>query len=130
VTISCPFCYPPHPIVTELPATCGTVLELVAHQNVYTSVDCALCGESDRTLVKIGDTYKHSHDCTPGKTIFTVPPPRSRLAAAFWRAPDFITVRIAKWFGRAATLIGDEEAEHYFAWDMVRAYPMKVTMDG
>ncbi|KKK98504.1 hypothetical protein LCGC14_2642110 [marine sediment metagenome] len=111
-------------------ASCGTVLELVAHQNVYTEVECALCGESGGTLVKIGDTYKHDHDCTPGKQIYAVPPPKSRLAWAFWRAPEFAHKFVAKQFGRAVTQLHDEESNPYYGWDMVRAIPIKVTMDG
>ncbi len=130
VTISCPFCYPPHPIITEVRASCGTELELVAHQNVYTNVECALCGDSGGTLVKIGDTYKHDHDCTPGKQIYAVPPPRSRSAWLMWRAPKFLTMFIASQFGRAVTKLHDEKSNPYYGWDKVRSIPIKVTTDG
>ena len=130
VTISCPYCYPPHQIITEVPASCGTVLELVAVQNVFSGVDCALCGESGGTLVKIGETYRHDHDCTPGKTIFAVPPPKSIFAAMFWRAPTFAHKFIARRFGRAVTQITGKNGDPYFGWDMVRTIPMKVTTDG
>ena len=128
--ILCPYCYPPHQIITETPASCGTVLELVAVQNVFSGIDCALCGESGGTLIKIGETYRHDHDCTPGKTIFAVPPPKSMFAAMFWRAPKFLTMFVARRYGRAATKIEGKNGKPYFGWDMVRTIPMKVTTDG
>ncbi len=130
VMISCPFCFPPHPIITEVPASCGTTLELVAVQNVYTSVECALCGESGGTLVKIGDSYKHDFDCTPGKTIYSVPPPKSRSARVLWNAPDFVHKFVARRWGRAITQLHDENSNPYYGWDMVRTTPIQVTQDG
>ena len=131
VTISCPFCYPPHPIITDVPASCGTVLELTAHQNVYTGIECALCGQSNGTLVKIGETYKHEHDCTPGQTIYTVPPEKSFSARLLWNAPDFVHTFIARRWGRAIADIKEPDGQHsYYGWDVVRSIPIQVTTDG
>lgn len=129
--ILCPYCYPPHPIITDIPANCGTVLRLVAEQVVYTSVDCVLCGETGGTLIKIGESYRHDHDCTPGKTIYAVPPQRSRSAALLWHAPTFIHTFMARKFGRAITDIKNKEGDHaHYGWDMVRTIPMAVRADG
>ena len=120
--ILCPFCWPPHPITPETPASCGTVLELVAAQTTYRAVECALCHGIQGQLVKVGDRYKHAFDCTPGKTIYTVPPDKSRAAAAIWHAPAFIHRFIAKRWGKAAVELTSEGKRTGFGWDIVRKY--------
>lgn len=95
--ILCPFCKPAHSITTEKGA-CNTYLQLTAVQEIYKGrhITCALCGESGGTLVKIGDIYKHDHNCSPGKTLFTETPEYSLSAALAWALPRFIRIRLVK----------------------------------
>ena len=96
--ILCPFCQPPHPI-SPMESSCGTILKLEAQQRMFTSVACALCGQSHGTLLKRGERYIHDYDCKPGTRIYTVPPPRSRLAAIVYRMPTAFHRFLAKRFG-------------------------------
>lgn len=70
VEIHCPFCKPSHPIHVGKTAQCGTVLILTAKQELWKGVNCALCGKGDGTLMRVGNLYRHTHDCTPGMNLF------------------------------------------------------------
>ena len=98
--ILCPFCFPSHPIQIEFPSSCGTILELSAIQSLYKDVTCALCGGARGSLVKIGEKYKHAHDCTPGQHLYAVPPKKSRGARAFWYLPNFAHTYLWRVSGR------------------------------
>ena len=119
VKIQCPYCHPPHPLSIEHRAPCGTVLELNAVQNLYSSVKCALCGGMQGTMVKIGKRYRHSYDCKPGHTIYTVPPKASKSAAFFWNLPDrlhrFVWLRL----GKKVVKLSTEGKTTGYAWDKV-----------
>ncbi len=130
VLILCPYCWPEHTINPEAPANCGTLLELAAVQTTYSRVECALCGGSAGTLIKVGERYKHEYDCTPGKTIYTVPPSKSRLAALAWKAPPFVHRFIARRWGRAVVELSAEGDVTGYGWDVVRAVPIGVPTDG
>lgn len=98
VVISCPFCEIPHPIGTT-PSACGTKLEVRAVQDVYTGVVCSLCGKPGGQFVKIGHLYRHTNDCSPGKTLFTKPPKMSLSAKLVHKLPDRVAILLNKKFG-------------------------------
>lgn len=98
--IMCPYCDPPHPLSTTEVSPCGAVLEVQAVQAVFRNQRCALCGKTDGEQVKVGNRFIHTHPCTPGKRMFAVTPPKSRLAALVWRFPDWAQLFIAKNFGK------------------------------
>ena len=132
VMIECPFCHPPHPIQPGEPAKCGTTLELTAVQVTYTAVECSLCGSVQGTLVRIGERYKHDYDCTPGKTIYTVPPEHSRAAALFWRMPGFVQRWYASKYGKVVVELTSTNVETKetkvtgYGWDVLRVTPIQV----
>ena len=132
VLIECPFCHPAHPIQPDKPAGCGTTLELHAVQQTYKAVDCALCGSQQGTLVKIGERYKHDYDCTPGKTIYTVPPKPTRAAALFWRMPSFVHNLVASKYGKVVVEITSTDFETKeskvtgYGWDILRVTPVQI----
>ena len=114
VRILCPFCQPPHEILPDRQSPCGTSLELKAVQRTFTHVACALCGQSQGTLVKRGERMIHDYDCTPGAKIYTVPPPRSRMAGIVWKLPTFFHRLTMRSFGVVPTKMNDGT----YAWDV------------
>ena len=119
IAIYCPFCHPPHQVSLDTRATCGTVLELTAVQTLYQDVTCSLCGNGQGTLLKIGESYRHAHECTPGHTIYTVPPKKRRSAALAWKMPDWFSMFLANRFNLTAVeLIRGDELQGY-GWDKV-----------
>lgn len=119
VTIECPYCHPPHQLRVDVPARCGTILELNAVQNLYQDVTCALCGKSGGTLLKIGERYRHANECSPGKVIYTVPPKASRGAALFWRLPNFLHLAWARRFGKKVVELSQDGSVTGYAWDRI-----------
>lgn len=119
VEIQCPFCFPPHQLAVDIRARCGTILELKAIQLLYSSVKCALCGGAQGTMVKIGERYRHSFDCKPGHTIYTVPPKASKSAAYFWRFPEGIHKLVWRYLGRKVIQLSTEGQIAGYAWDNV-----------
>lgn len=117
--IECPFCHPPHPLRVDMKANCGTILELKAVQSLYQNVKCALCGGIQGTMVKIGERYRHSYDCVPGHTIYTVPPKASRSAALFWRLPEALHKLVWRYLGRKVIQLSTEGKIAGHAWDRV-----------
>jgi len=109
VAILCPFCSDHHALPLKGEAACGAQLEIVATQQTYRNVSCALCGQPGGTLIKIGENYRHSHDCKPGYTLFKEPPKRSRSAGLFWHVP---------------------QAVHRFLWKNFRLKVMQVFVGG
>jgi hypothetical protein len=91
--IGCPFCRPSHILPADgTPSPeCGTYLYITAIQNIYFEKDitCIVCGKGGGTLVKVGDKYKHVHDCVPGKRLFSSQPRLSKTAAMVWKLPHF-----------------------------------------
>ncbi len=104
----CPFCATPHPLNANEVSACGTILEISAVQQTFSGkhMNCALCHKPGGTLVKVGDQYVHSHECTPGVHLHTVAPENSLTAAIFWRLPDFVLLWIAKKFKRTPQMLG------------------------
>ena len=119
IEIQCPFCYPTHPLRVDISARCGTILELNAVQNLYQEVSCSLCAGTQGTLVKIGDRYKHIHECTPGKTIYTVPPKKSLSARLFWNLPDVLHKWVWNNRGRKVIQLSTEGQVTGYGWDRV-----------
>ena len=117
VLIECPYCHPPHPLRVDLPAPCGTILELRAIQNLYRDVKCVLCENSQGTLIKVGEYYRHAHECSPGKRIYTVPPEKSRSAAVFHRFPKFLHKFYARNFGKVVIELSHQGEVAGYAWD-------------
>lgn len=71
-TIMCPFCIAEHPISTEKPSACGTLLVVMAEQTTYRgrAVKCTVCGERNGQMTKIGSGYRHAENCAPGVTFY------------------------------------------------------------
>lgn len=120
IAIYCPFCHPPHRISLDTKATCGTILELTAVQTLYQDVTCSLCGNGQGTLLKIGESYRHAHDCSPGKTIYTVPPKKSRSAALAWKFPDWASMLLAKRLNLTSVQLTSGNVIDGYAWDKVK----------
>jgi len=120
IVIECPYCHPPHPLRLDLPAPCGTILEVKAVQSLYKDVACALCGKSGGTLIKVGELYRHANECSPGKRLYTIPPKRSLGAAIFYRLPKWIQVRHTRRTRRYVVQLSDQKGKvHGYAWDRV-----------
>ena len=119
IEIQCPFCHPTHPLRVDVSARCGTILELNAVQNLYQEVACSLCAGVQGTLVKIGDRYKHVHECTPGTTIYTVPPKKSFSARVFWKLPESLHRWVWKNRGQKVIELSTEGQVTGYGWDRV-----------
>ena len=117
VEIFCPFCFPTHPIQMEFSAPCGTILELSAIQSLYKDVTCALCGGARGSLVKVGEKYKHAHDCTPGQHLYTVPPKKSLGARAVWYLPTFVHNWLWRVSGRKVIEVSSDGKVTGYAWN-------------
>lgn len=117
--VMCPFCPRPHPLPLDGPASCGTRLDIRAIQKVYKGVACVLCGGQQGTMVKVGDKYKHAHNCTPGKELYTTPPPFSRSAGLMWHMPNFVQQWHAWIWKRAAIELKQEGKVVGYAWERV-----------
>jgi hypothetical protein len=117
IVIECPFCHPPHPLRVDIPSPCGTILELYAVQQLYQDVTCALCGKSGGTLIKVGDQYRHAHDCSPDKRIFTTPPKLSKSAAFFWRLPRFFQLAWGRRFRKRVIEVSQQGKVVGYTWD-------------
>lgn len=120
MVIECPFCHPPHRLRLDMPAPCGTILELKAVQSLYQDVTCVLCGKPGGTLIKVGELYRHANECSPGKRLYTIPPKPSKTAAIFYRFPKWIQARYTRRTRKYAVQLSDQEGEvHGYAWDRV-----------
>lgn len=115
VIFECPFCFPPHPLIVDQETSCGTKLELVAVQRVYSSVKCAKCGTSGGTLVKKGPNYQHSHDCIPGVMLLEEDPVPSRSARMVYYLPERLRVWISGRRKQAPARL-NHEGEIVFTW--------------
>lgn len=120
--VMCPYCPRPHPLPLNEAAACGTRLEIRAVQKVYKGVTCALCGGALGTMVRIGENYKHSHQCTPGKELYAAPPPASRSAALFWHAPKFIHYFMARNLKRAPIELKQNGKVVGYAWERIEIH--------
>jgi len=109
--IGCPFCKPPHPLDPNgTPSTpCGTYLSVQAVQNIYfeQGLKCIVCGNTGGTLIKVGENYRHIHDCVPGKKMYTQAPRMTKRAAVAWRLPRFMQ----KAFGIVPVEIQDDKGK-------------------
>ncbi len=120
IVLFCPFCHPPHRISLDTAATCGTILELTAVQTLYQDVTCELCGRGQGTLLKIGESYRHAHDCVPGRKIYTVPPKKRRSARWAWKMPDWATMFLGKRFNLTPVELRTKEGTiDGYGWDKV-----------
>ena len=120
IIIECPFCHPPHQLRLDIPAPCGTILELKAVQSLYQDVTWALCGQTGGTLIKVGELYRHANECSPGKRLYTIPPKPSLGAAIFYRLPKWIQARHTRRTRKYAVQLSDQEGNvHGYAWDRI-----------
>ncbi|MCJ7744595.1 MAG: hypothetical protein MUO99_08605 [Dehalococcoidales bacterium] len=110
----CPFCKPPH----ELPppgqvARCGTYINIQAVQNIYfeRNLVCIVCGKGGGTMVKIGDNYKHTHDCYPGKKMLQKQPKFNPLAKVIFSLPKSVQQALNKTLGLASMQVTDKEGK-------------------
>lgn len=120
--IMCPFCPRPHPLPLDGSAACGTRLDIRAIQKVYKGIACVLCGGQLGTMVKVGDKYRHAHDCTPSKQLYAEPPPLSRSAALVWRMPAFIHQLHALIWKRTAIELKQADKVVGYAWERVEIH--------
>lgn len=118
--VLCPFCKPPHPILADREGPCGTRLELRAIQVTYENVVCTLCGKSGGTLVRVGDRYRHTYNCSPGKYLYATPPKKSILAGILFKMPDWTHLQFARMFGKVAVEFFDANGRRaYYTWEPV-----------
>lgn len=110
-TILCPFCSEPHPIPHNRPAHCGTMLEVKAVQAIFYGQKCALCGSNEGATIKIGDRFRHAHDCSPGKVLYITPPKRSILAKWAYHMPDRFHIFLGRRVGYAPFQIFDQSGK-------------------
>lgn len=114
--IVCPFCDPPHALIAEEVAPCGTYIQVRAVQNVFRNEKCELCGERNGLLIMVGNKFKHTHDCSPGKFLFAAPPKKSTIAGVVYKLPDFIQPAFAKIFKRTPIQLSVNGKPEGFAW--------------
>lgn len=104
--LMCPFCVPPHPIVPNQDAVCGTSVKVVAVQVIIPlrtvrdkGLTCAKCGEQGKgPMVRFGQGFVHLEDCKPGMVFFAQKPVYSRMAKYVYHLKDgwwkkFLTAR-------------------------------------
>jgi hypothetical protein len=111
--ILCPFCKPSHPIYVGTPAVCGTILELEAVQVAFRGVKCYVCGQSDGSLIRVGDVYRHAEPCKPGVRSYAVPPKPSRLAGLLWHTPASVHRWLGRTFNRLPTEVKQADGRVY-----------------
>jgi hypothetical protein len=109
IAFECPFCFPPHPLVVDQEASCGTMLELTAVQRLYRGVRCAKCGQPSGTLTKLGDDYQHTYDCVPGKMLLPEEPVPSRWARIVYSLPMWLRRPISRRRQQVAMRVTREE---------------------
>lgn len=103
VTILCPFCDDPHPIMTHELAFCGTALELQAVQTVFSgkAIKCLVCDQVGGQLIKWGEGYRHAQNCMPGTNYYEEKITSfSRTAKIVYLLPDKFTQWWASAFHR------------------------------
>jgi len=103
----CPFCRPPHPLLPNQAAICGTRLEVRAIQPVIRAkydkkILCAKCGQGGSEMVQYGSAFIHTNDCTPGVGMMTEAPKFSKLAEWVHGLPEGLRATIEKRTGTAS----------------------------
>lgn len=99
--LGCPFCTPTHVLVPGTPGPCGTVLEVTAVQMIISprivrneGLICLRCRKGDGEMVKHGNSYVHTEDCTPGTRLLSELPAFSKSAKFVYSLPvklrDFV----------------------------------------
>jgi hypothetical protein len=113
-SLGCPFCKQTH----ELPpigqtSRCGTYVELNAVQNIYfeRNLVCIVCGKTGGTMVKIGENYRHTHDCYPGKKILEKQPKFNPLAKVIFGLPKSVQQALNKTTGLASMQVTDKDGK-------------------
>jgi len=114
--IVCPYCFPRHPLFVGQTARCGTTLELKAVQRMYVGVACSKCGKTNNTLVKKGDHYEHSQECSPGKVLLTEDPMPSRSARIALYLPRAVRMAWQRRRGQIATGLRNNEGKLVYTW--------------
>jgi hypothetical protein len=120
IGVYCPFCDNEHPIGVQGAAPCGTTLILRAEQRTYKGIACALCGKTGGTLVRAADKYKHAIPCSPGKTIYAVPPGMSRSAGFWFRFSPGVHKVLGRYFHRVPVQVGKDGVVSGYTWQTVR----------
>ena len=105
--LMCPFCKPSHPVVPFQQASCGTMIEVNAVQEVIRAkfdkrIKCAKCGQGGGEMVRWQNAFLHVNDCTPGVKTMAEPPKYSKLAGVVYDMPaSWFKTQLEKITGRA-----------------------------
>lgn len=107
--ISCPFCDPTHPIGLA-PSHCGTKLEIKAVQEIYTGATCAFCGKQNGNMIKVGNVFVHSPNCSPNMRLFNAKQKTSLSAKVIHNMPNIVDLLIYRLTGNRTAVMrkGDE----------------------
>lgn len=104
--VLCPFCDPPHPIWPDKISDCGTMLKVMAVQQVFTSrtlkkadVVCIRCGKGGGAMVAYGRGFVHTENCNPERRLLTSVPVYSEWARRVYNMPKRLNAIIQKFTG-------------------------------
>jgi len=118
VKIYCPYCENKHPISIQEVAACGTVLRVEAVQEIWKNTTCAVCGKADgERMIKIGDKYRHMHQCVEGKKILIIPPKPSFTARIIHKLPEWFHVFIYKRIKKVPAKFTSPDGKVGYTWD-------------
>jgi hypothetical protein len=103
VTLLCPFCTPPHPILPGEIYPCGSEVRVTVAQEVFSShftkhknIHCLKCHTVGGEMVRYNNGFVHLVDCVPGTRLLTVPPTFSQRARFVFGLPKTIRKNIEK----------------------------------
>lgn len=108
VQILCPFCRPTHAIAPGEPTPCGTILRLVAVQDVLPSrivriqgLKCLKCHNGGGEMVQYMNGFIHLEDCDPKTRLLPQHPNYNIFARLVFKLPKGIRSVIEKSTGPA-----------------------------
>lgn len=98
--IICPFCRPTHALVPGQPASCGTILKLIAVQDILptrlvrmSDIKCLKCHLGGGEMVQYMNGFVHLNECMPGTKLLHQIPNFSLAARVVYGLP----APIRKW---------------------------------
>lgn len=110
VALLCPFCVPPHPLMPDQEARCGTIIEVNAVQMIVPvrtirqkNLVCIKCGKGAEggEMVRFNNGYVHLKECSPETKLITEPPKFDIVAQIVYKMPTKIRAMIEKRTGAA-----------------------------
>lgn len=108
LALMCPFCNPTHPLHPNKPSPCGTTIEAVAVQVIFSSyhtrskeIRCLKCQEIGGEMVQYMTGYVHLEDCKPDVKLMPETPQFSKFAKFVYHLPGWMRKMIEKKTGMA-----------------------------